>query len=112
MDYWNLSEFVYKLKRNGINEPRWEVNLHFKTALAGTSFLMVLFGLSLAISRPENNIAMGVGMGVGVIFLYYACLKFGQTLGYMGILNPFISVWGPNIIFLLIGVFLFSKSNK
>ena len=111
MDYWNLSEFVTKLKRNGIHEPRWAVNLHFKTALAGTSFLMVLFGLSLAIRKPRSSLAIGVGMSIGVIFLYYAALKFGQTLGYKGILNPFISVWGPNFIFFLIGSYLFARTK-
>jgi LPS export ABC transporter permease LptG len=111
MDYWDLSEFVTKLKRNGIYEPRWAVNLHFKTALAGTSFLMVLFGLSLAIRKPRSSLAIGVGMSIGVIFLYYAVLKFGQTLGYKGVLNPFISVWGPNFIFFLIGSYLFSRTK-
>ena len=111
MDYRTLSEFVSKLKRNGIYEPRWAVNLHFKTALAGTSFLMVLFGLSLAIHKPRSSLAIGVGMSIGVIFLYYAVLKFGQTLGYKGVLNPFISVWGPNFIFFLIGSYLFSRTK-
>ena len=109
MDYRNLSEFVSKLKRNGIYEPRWAVNLHFKTALAGTSFLMVLFGLSLAIRKPRSSLAIGLGASIGVIFLYYAVLKFGQTLGYKGVLNPFISVWGPNFIFFLIGSYLFIR---
>ena len=111
MDYWNLSEFVAKLKRNGIHEPRWAVNLHFKTALAGTSFLMVLFGLSLAIRKPRSSLSIGVGMSIGVIFWYYAVLKFGQTLGFQGVLNPFISVWGPNFIFFLIGSYLFSRTK-
>jgi lipopolysaccharide export LptBFGC system permease protein LptF len=38
-------------------------------------------------------------------------LKFGQTLGYKGVLNPFISVWGPNFIFFLIGSYLFSRTK-
>ena len=111
MDYWKLSEFVSKLKRNGINEPRWAVNLHFNTGLAGSSFLMVLFGLSLSIRKPRSNLAFGIGMSIGTIFLYYAALKFGQTLGYKGVLNPFISVWGPNFIFFLIGFYLFSRTK-
>ena len=111
MNYWDLSEFVSKLKRNGIHEPRWAVNLHFKTALAGTSFLMALFGISLSIRKPRSSLAIGIGMSIGVIFLYFIVLKFGQLLGYRGILNPFISVWGPNFIFLLIGSYLFSQTK-
>ena len=111
MDYWTLLDFVSKLKKNGINEPRWEVNLHFKTALAGTSFLMVLFGLSLSIRKPRSSLALGVGLGISTIFIYYSTIKFGQTLGYKGQIEPFLSVWGPNIIFLIIGIVLFKRTK-
>ena len=112
MNYWELLDFVKKIKKNGIREPRWEVNLHFKTAFACTSFLMILFGLSLSIQNPKSNIAVGIGYSIGIIFLYYAALKFGQTMGYGGILNPFISVWSANIIFCFIGLYLFLKNKN
>jgi LPS export ABC transporter permease LptG len=111
MNYWDLSDFVEKLVNNGIRDPRWAVNLHFKTAFACTSFLMVLFGLSLSIRKPRSNLAVGVGMSIGVIFLYYAALKFGQTMGYRGVLPPFISVWWANLTFLGIGGYLFFKTR-
>ncbi len=112
MNYNELKLFVDKIKQNSINEPRWEVNLHFKTALAGTSFLMVLFGIPLAIRKPRSSLAMGIGLSIGVIFLYYAALKFGQTLGYKGVLSPFISVWWANISFFCVGVYLFFKTKS
>ena len=111
MNYFELLDFVKKIKSNGLKEPKWEVNLHFKSAFACSSFLMILFGLSLSISKPRSNIGIGIGLSIFTIFLYYAALKFGQALGYQGILTPFISVWNANFIFLIIGLFLFSKSR-
>jgi LPS export ABC transporter permease LptG len=111
MNYWDLKQFVDRLISNGIHDPRWEVNLHFKTAFACSSLLMILFGLSLSIRKPRSNLAVGVGISIFVIFLYYAGIKFGQTMGFKGILPPMLSVWGANIIFLCIGLYLFVKTR-
>ena len=111
MNFNELKKFVDKIKFNGINEPRWEVNLHFKSAFACSSFLMILFGLSLSVQKPRSNMAFGIGMSIFTIFIYYAALKFGQSLGYKGIIDPFLSVWSANITFFIIGVYLFYKAR-
>ena len=103
MNFNELSSFVKKLKENGLKEPRWEVNLHFKTAFASTSFLMILLGIPLSIRKPRSNFAVGIGISIFFIFLYYASLKFGQSLGIAGQLSPFWSVWIVNVVFLLLG---------
>tara|TARA_B100001029_G_C15038453_1_gene441828 strand:+ start:594 stop:1667 length:1074 start_codon:yes stop_codon:yes gene_type:complete len=111
MNYWELKQFVKKLDDFGVKDPRWAVNMHFKTAFACTSFLMVLFGLSLSISKPRGNLTVGIGISILVIFLYYAGIKMGQSLGYKGTLDPAMSVWLPNIIFFISGLYFFSKTK-
>ena len=111
MNYWELKKFVDKLEQHGVKDPRWAVNMYFKPAFACTSFLMVLFGLSLSIRRPRSNLAVGIGTSIFVIFLYYAAIKTGQSLGYKGSLSPFLSVWIPNLIFLLSGLYLFKNTR-
>lgn len=111
MNYSELNNFVEKLKENGLNEPRWEVNLHFKTAFAATSFLMVLIGIPLAIRRPHSNLALGIGISIFFIFLYYASLKFGQSLGIAGQLTPFWSVWVVNVFFFFIGITMLYRTR-
>ena len=111
MDYKNLLKFVDKLKINGINEPRWEVNLHFKTAFASTSFLMILIGIPLSIRRQRSNLAIGIGISIFFIFLYYASLKFGQSLGIAGQISPFWSVWIVNCIFFTIGLIMLYRTK-
>ena len=52
---------------------------------------------------------MGIGLSIIVIFLYYALITFGKTLGYNNILSPFMSVWLVNIGFLLFGILSYIK---
>ena len=112
MNYWDLKRFVHKLEQYGINDPKWAVNLHFKSAFACTSFLMILFGLSLSIQRPRSHMAVGIGISVFVIFLYYAAITTGRSLGYKGTLEPILSVWLPNLMFFITGILLFQKTRS
>lgn len=111
MSYWELSAFIEKLKNKGLSFNRWSVKKHFKTAFACSPLIMILFGIALSIQKPRSNYANGIGLSIIVIFLYYLMIKFGQSLGYNNILNPFISVWIVNIVFLSFGTHLFIKSR-
>ncbi len=112
MNYWELKYFVKKLDQYGVKDPKWAVNMHFKSAFSCTSFLMILFGLSLSIRRPRSNLAVGIGISVFVIFVYYAAITTGRSFGYNGTLDPFLSVWLPNLIFFIIGMFLFQNARS
>ena len=109
MNYWELKNFVNKLKKFSIQDPKWAVNMNFKAAFAFSSFLMILFGISLSIRKPRTNIAIGIGMSIITIFIYYSAMTIGRSLGFKGILSPFLSVWIPNILFLVTGLYLFYK---
>ena len=112
MNYWELKSFVERLRQNGILEPRWTVNLHFKPAFAFSSIIMVIFGLSLSVRKPRSSMAVGLGVSIFIIFLYYGAIKFGQSMGYKGEMDPLLSVWIGNIIFFTTGIFLFLKTRS
>lgn len=112
MNYWELKSFVDRLQQNGILEPRWSVNLHFKPAFAFSSIIMVIFGLSLSVRKPRSSMAVGLGVSIFIIFLYYGAIKFGQSMGYKGVMDPMLSVWMGNIIFFTTGIYLFFKTRS
>ena len=111
MNYWELSSFISKLKNKGLSYTRWSVNKYFKTAFCCSSLIMILFGITLSITRPRSNYTTGIGLSIVVIFLYYLFIKLGQSLGYNGVLSPFLSVWFVNILFIIFGTFMLSKTR-
>lgn len=111
MNYWELKRFVNKIDQYGIKDPKWAVNMHFKSAFACTSLLMILFGVSLSIRKPKSNLAVGIGISVFVIFIYYVAITTGRSFGYKGTVPPFPSVWLPNLIFLITGLYLFRNTR-
>ena len=111
LDFFALTDIIKKLKRNGVETIKWEVTRYLKISFAFTNLIVVLCGIPLVVIREKGEISFGAGASIFVIFGYYAFIKFGQSLGFKGILSPIISAWIGNIIFLLIGIGLFLKSR-
>jgi len=112
MTYRELAYFIRRLRESGNETRKWEVNRHFKLAFPFTNFIVILFGIPLAAVKPRKGIAFGAGMSLLVIFIYYGFIKFGQVLGYKGILSPLISVWLGNLLFLIAGAYLLYKIRQ
>jgi lipopolysaccharide export system permease protein len=112
MNYKELTERILLLKENGVKTVRWEVARYNKVSFALTSLIVILFGLPLAVSKQKGGLAFAAGMSVFVIFAYYAFIKFGQSLGYKEVLDPFISAWIGNIIFAIGGIILLFSVRK
>ena len=98
-NYSNLKTFIAELNESGVDTTRWEVNLYGKISFAFTNVIVVLFAFPLVAFKPRTGLAFGAGMSVFLIFGYYAFIRFGQTLGYKGILEPALSASISNIIF-------------
>ncbi len=112
MNFSELTERIILLKENGVKTVRWEVARYNKVSFALTSLIVILFGLPLAVSKQKGGLAFAAGMSVFVIFAYYTFIKFGQSLGYKEVLDPFISAWIGNVIFAIGGLILLLSVRK
>jgi lipopolysaccharide export system permease protein len=112
MNYKELTERILLLRENGVKTIRWEVARYNKVSFALTSLIVILFGLPLAVSKQKGGLAFAAGMSVFVIFAYYAFIKFGQSLGYKEVLDPFISAWIGNVTFAIGGLILLFSVRK
>lgn len=111
-NYSRLKVFIEELANSGVDTTRWKVNLHAKISFAFTNLIVVLFSFPLVASKPKGGLAFGAGMSVFIIFGYYAFIRFGQTLGYKGILEPFMSAWFGNLVFSIGGIVLLIFARK
>ena len=111
LDYFLLSKRIIQLKENGVDTTRWEVTRYLKISFIFTNIIVVLCGIPLVLLKEKNSLSAGAGLGVFVIFGYYALIKFGQSLGFKGILTPILSAWIGNFIFFFFGIILLIKAR-
>ncbi|MBI89042.1 MAG: hypothetical protein CMG60_03055 [Candidatus Marinimicrobia bacterium] len=107
LDYFMLTKQIKKLKTNGVDTKRWEVTRLIKISFAFTNLIVILCGIPLVLIKEKNNLSFGMGASIFVIFGYYALIKFGQSLGFKGILEPLVAAWMGNFIFFMASIILF-----
>ncbi len=112
MRFTELRQFISRMKFSGNDARKWEVNLHFKMAFPMTSLIVILFGLPLTAYKTRKNTSFGAGISLLVIFVYYGFIKFGQVLGFKGVLEPISAAWMGNVVFFTIGAFMFYKIKQ
>ena len=111
LDYYKLTERIIQLKENGVDTVKWEVTRYIKISFAFTNLIVILCGIPLVVLKERNSLSFGAGASVFVIFGYYAFIKFGQSLGFKGVMEPLASAWIGNIIFTAGAIILFLKSK-
>tara|TARA_B100001094_G_scaffold133465_1_gene129312 strand:- start:140 stop:1234 length:1095 start_codon:yes stop_codon:yes gene_type:complete len=111
LDYYRLTERITQLKDNGVDTVKWEVTRYIKISFAFTNLIVILCGIPLVVFKERSSLSFGAGASVFVIFGYYALIKFGQSLGFKGVIEPMFSAWLGNITFIIAAMILFWRAK-
>ena len=107
LSYLQLSEMAQKLELEGYDSTRQRVDMYNRLATPFTCLIMGFLGIPFALQRGRNsNIALGIGISLGIGVVYFIIQSLVTAFGYSGALPPFIAAWTANFIFLLLGVWL------
>ncbi|PLX81402.1 MAG: LPS export ABC transporter permease LptG [Desulfuromonas sp.] len=95
------------LQNSGLPSTRVAVDLHARVAHGITCLVMVLLGLPFAMQRQRGgNLALGIGLSIGLGIVFYLCNSAMIAFGYGGVLPPWVAAWATNGAFILLGVYL------
>ncbi len=114
-DQMNLKELASYLKlkkKSGRDVTKELVDMYVLLSFSLLNFIIVLFGAPLAAHPRRSGLAFNFGVTVIVGFIYYILFKIGQSLGYNQKLPPWLSAWGGNIIFGILGLGVLFKARK
>lgn len=110
MNSRQLKDYIQKLKRQGEDIKQMAVQLNLKTAIPFASFIFGLIGLSLGPRPGRTSGAMSFGLSVLIIFFYYVILAVSMGLGLVGILAPVLAAWLPNLVGVVLGIYLLTRA--
>jgi lipopolysaccharide export system permease protein len=94
------------------SENGYEVEIQKKFALAAACFVFILLGAPIALRFPRGGVGLTIGVSLVVFALYYVGLIAGESLARRGIVPPFVSMWGANLIFTALALFLLSRMGS
>jgi lipopolysaccharide export system permease protein len=102
-----LSRYCEKLKASGYDPTRYLAQMHSRFSLPFGCAIMAFIGIPFALrSGRSSGIAFGIGLSLGIGFLYVIVNSVIISFGQIGLLPPMVAAWATNFIFLLVGVWL------
>lgn len=111
MRFFELLKYIRDVEADGYDAVTHRVDLQAKIAFPFVCIIMCLAGAGIVTRKPDGQgITTGIAWGISAAFLYWIFYSFCVSLGYGGILPPFISVWLANFIFLCLGIVAVQKN--
>ncbi|HTX19421.1 MAG TPA: LPS export ABC transporter permease LptG [Bacteroidota bacterium] len=104
MNYFELEKFIERQRRTGNEIARWQVDFYSKVSFPFASFIVVLFGVPFSFGKRRGGLAVQFGISVAVCFIYLIFMKTSQVFGYNGDLQPLLTAWLANLLFLAGGI--------
>jgi len=76
------------------------------------AFIMTLLGVTLSSKKVRGGMGKNLGAILTLSALYILFSTVSTTFSVSGVMSPFMSVWLPNFLFLVIGVLLYLRVSK
>jgi len=108
-----LKNYIDTIKREGYEVKRLTVDLYAKTSFPFSGFILSIFGIGFG-SRIKRygGLAKGIGLCILTGVLYWTVYSMSVNIGYSGRINPILSAWLANIVFGVIGGFIYFRAMK
>jgi len=92
--------------------PEYRVELHKKFSIPFACLAFGLVGVPVGLIVRRGGRMVGLGVGLGIITLYYVFLMGGERIADAGIGPPFLGGWAPNILTCIAGIILIIRTVK
>jgi len=110
-----MTELLERMKKPGLDDAavrELAIEVHKKFSIPLSCIFFGLLALPLGITSHRAVKSRGFAIGIMIVAVYYLLRLGGEALVETGRLSPAIGVWTPNVVFALLGVYLFYMANK
>ena len=108
-----LIEYLDVQGKRGLSGLKaYELELQKRIANPFAAFILTIIGVSVASRKSRGGTGFHIFIGFLLSVTYILFNMVSSSLTIKGGLNPTISVWLPNIIYLGIGIYLYKIAPK
>jgi len=110
-----MTELLERMKKPGLSDEairELAIEVHKKFSIPLSCIFFGLLALPLGITSHRSVKSRGFAVGIIIVSAYYLLRIGGEALVETGKLSPIVGVWTPNVVFALLGIYLFYMSNK
>lgn len=108
-----IKEYINKQKTRGAaNVSLFEVEYYKRFATVFAAFILTLIGVSLSCEKRKGGMGLSLGIGLLLSVSYILFQTISSTFAINAGWPAMISVWIPNIIFMVIAFVLYRRTPK
>lgn len=112
MSYSELKEFIRKERQKGTGNASYEIELYRRTSYPFATYVLTLIGVAVSSRKSRGGIGVNIAIGLGFVFIYIFAMKV-TTVAAINIGFPaYLAVWIPNILFGIVGLYLYRIAPK
>lgn len=106
-----LRKYVKSQKERGMgNIQSFQIEYHSRIASVFSAFILTIIGASLSARKVKGGMGLNIGIGLVLSMGYILFMTVSSTFAVKGSMSPFVAAWIPNIIFLLIAMYLYKRA--
>ena len=88
---------------------RLRVEVHKKFSIPAACVAFVLVGAPIGVWARSSSAAIGAAISIGFFLVWWIFLIGGEKLADRGVLMPWLAMWMPNVLTVLIGAVLSAR---
>lgn len=113
MNITQLNEFLDQQRNKGSDSVNIiAVERATRIAYPLATFILTLIGVSLSSRKVRGGTGLHIGIGTALCFSYILFNRFFEEFAKSGTMPPGLAVWTPNLIYLVIAIYLYRKAPK
>jgi lipopolysaccharide export system permease protein len=109
-----INEVIFAMQTAPTSEQAspYLTELQARISFSMACFTFVLVGIPLAIQTQRRETSVGVILTIVIVGIYMVLGAVGRALKTKAGLYPELIIWAPNLIFQVIGLWLFYRANR
>ncbi len=108
-----LNTFMEQQRMKGSDSIRIiEVEQHSRFSYPLATFILTLIGVSVSSRKVRGGTGLHIGVGIALCFSYILFTRFFEEFAKSGTMTPWLAVWIPNMIYLVISIYFYIKAPK
>lgn len=108
-----LDKYIEEQKLKGTGKIVWaELKKHQRISYPFSAFILTIIGVAIANRKIRGGIGLQLVAGILLSFSYIMFMQISTTFATNSDLPAFIAVWIPNIIFMIIAVWILRFAQK
>ncbi len=109
----SLSELMHRGQTSSPADARlYRIEFNKRFSYPFACLVLMLVGVPLGISSKRGGKSTGFVLTILLVFVYYVLSLIGIAFAKTGKLNPFVGVWGANLIFAAAGALLLFQMSR